>query len=219
MQCFDEVAAMPIVIQRQVRPSLNQVTKNAEILQTQYIDKVAMVFMVIQRQVLRPSLNHVTKHGETLQLQYIDKVAAMPVVTQRQVPRIQTVLKSVKVLPAQFVGTKVMLPVIMLIMRQISRRRSRLFPRNASGVHLRTSQCLTQVATPLRYHRPMASQEHWLGCPAGRFGASGRSCNTRALAIACAGLTQRRHVGDALIPRPEQDVKRLFTSMGTTWFS
>ena len=31
-----------IVMQRQVRrPSINQVTKNAEILQTQYIDKVA----------------------------------------------------------------------------------------------------------------------------------------------------------------------------------
>ena len=39
MQCFDEVAAMPIVI--------HQVTKNAEILPTQYIDKVATVFMVI----------------------------------------------------------------------------------------------------------------------------------------------------------------------------
>ena len=45
---------MHIVIQRQVRPSLNQVTKRVETLQTQYTDKVAAIPVVTQRQVPRP---------------------------------------------------------------------------------------------------------------------------------------------------------------------
>ena len=55
-------------------------------------------------------------------------------------------------------------------------------PRSESGVFLWTCQCLTQMAMPLRCRRPMASQERWLGCPAGRLGASSRSCNIRAMA-------------------------------------
>ena len=58
-------------------------TKNAEILQTQYIDKVAATPIVMQRQVRRPSLNQVTKNAEILQTQYIDKViVVMRVVMQ-----------------------------------------------------------------------------------------------------------------------------------------
>ena len=65
-----------------VEALLNQATKHVEILQTQYIDEVAAVLIVIQRQV-RPSLNQVTKNAEILQTQYIDKVATVFMVIQR----------------------------------------------------------------------------------------------------------------------------------------
>ena len=47
--------------------------------------------------------------------QYIDKIVDMPVVVQRMVLRIPTSWKTVEVPPAQFVGTVVVVPVIMQI--------------------------------------------------------------------------------------------------------
>ena len=128
--CIDTDVDTPAVMQRQVpqiqtlsttvEALLNQTTKHVEVLQTQYIDKVATVPIVIQRRVPRPSLNQATKPVKIPQLQHIDEVAAMPVVTQRQVPRIQTVLETVKVPPAQFVGTVVNVPVIIQIMTLVA---------------------------------------------------------------------------------------------------
>ena len=74
---------MTIAIRR-LPLSLNQVTKYAEPLQ--YIDKVAKVPIVIQRQVAGTSLNQATKHVEISQTQHTDKVAAVLTMTQRQVP-------------------------------------------------------------------------------------------------------------------------------------
>ena len=93
---------------------------------TQYIDNVATVFMVIQRQVLRPSLIQVTKNAEFLQTQCIDKVVVeMPVVMQRKVPQIRTVLKTVEIPRAKFVGRVVEAPVIMQMCQcRLSRSRS-----------------------------------------------------------------------------------------------
>ena len=69
--------------------------------------------------VPNPSINQVTKHADIPQKQYIDIAAAVPIVIQRQVPRIQTVSKTVKVPPAQFVGTVVNVHVIkQLVPRQ-----------------------------------------------------------------------------------------------------
>ena len=68
-----------------------------------FIDKVlAVVPVVMQRQVLLPSLNQVTKHVEFPQTQYTGKVVAVPVVIQRQVPQTHGVLKTVQVSTAQF---------------------------------------------------------------------------------------------------------------------
>ena len=87
------------MIQRHVpRPSLNQATKHVEISQTQYIDKVAAVPTVTQRQV--PA----TKHAEISQTQYINKFVAVLIVIQRQGPQFQTVLKTVEAPPWQFIG-------------------------------------------------------------------------------------------------------------------
>ena len=77
-----------------------------------------------------PSIKQGTKHAYFPQ--YIDKIVDMLVVMQRMVPRIQTSWKTVEV-PAQFVGTVVVVSVIMLITqtRRNSTWSSRLSHRKA----------------------------------------------------------------------------------------
>ena len=58
-----------------------------------------------------------TKHAEIPQTLYIDK--AVDVGMQRQVPQVQTVLKPVEVLPTQFVGTVMSVPVITQVITQV----------------------------------------------------------------------------------------------------
>ena len=114
----------------QVQFLINQVTKHAEISQTQYCDKVIAVPIMIQRHFPQLQtvpktgeapqtqflINQVTTHAEISQTQFCDKVtAAMPVVIQRQVPRTQTCLKTVKVLPVPSIGRVANVPVIMQI--------------------------------------------------------------------------------------------------------
>ena len=137
---IDKVAVMPVVMQRQApRPSINQATKHVEVPQTSFIDKVAVMPVVMQRQAPRPSINQVTKYAEIPQL-YVDKVVDTPVVMQRQVPQVQTapineVTKHAVVMQrqvpriqtswkivAQFVGTFVNVPVIMVIMPLVARK-------------------------------------------------------------------------------------------------
>ena len=74
------------------RPSINQVTKHAEIPQIPYIDKVVDMPVVMQCQVPRIQtvlkimevpINQATKHAEFPQTLYIDKVVELPVVLQR----------------------------------------------------------------------------------------------------------------------------------------
>merc|ERR1711916_268845 len=78
----------------------NQVTKQVEIPQIQYIDKVVDVPVVMQRQL--PTIQKVQKTVEVPQIQYIDKIVDVPVVMQRQVPTIQTVQKTVEVPQVQY---------------------------------------------------------------------------------------------------------------------
>ena len=98
----------------------NQATKHVEIPQTQYVDKVAAMLVVMQRQVPRPSFNQETKHVEIPQSQYSDKDVDTPVVMQRQVPRIQTAnkpsinqaTKHAEIPQSQYIDT-VVLPEVM----------------------------------------------------------------------------------------------------------
>ena len=84
--------------------SINQVTKHADIPQTQ-IDKVGVDMpVVMQRKVPQiqfmlntgevPSINQVIKHVKLPQTRNVDKVVDVPAVTQRLVPHIQIVLKT-----------------------------------------------------------------------------------------------------------------------------
>ena len=114
--------------------TVEKVTKHAEFSQTQHIDKVVDVLVVMQRKVPRIQtglktvevpINQVAEHAESPQTLYIDKVVVeMLVVMRRKVIQIQSVLKTVESPPAQFVGRVVEAPVIMQ-MRQcrLSRRR------------------------------------------------------------------------------------------------
>ena len=137
------------------KPSINQVTKHAEIPQNLNVDTVVDMPVVMQRQVPRirtvlktvedhnrPSINQVTKHAEIPQIYYIENVVVdMPVVMQRQVPQIQTVLKTV-VPPAQF-GGRVVEALAIMQMRHCrsSRRRTRSKCASRSLHRLPLRQC------------------------------------------------------------------------------
>ena len=80
---------MTIAIRRQVLLSLNQVTKYAELLLTQYIDKVAKVPIVMQQQV--PQFQTVLKTVEAPLAQFIGKVEhacdqAEEIIHQKRIP-------------------------------------------------------------------------------------------------------------------------------------
>ena len=71
---------------------ISQVTKHAEISQTQYFDHAAAVPVVTQRQV--PRLQTFSKTAKVPPAQFIGRAVDVPVVRQRQGPQFQAVPKS-----------------------------------------------------------------------------------------------------------------------------
>ena len=114
--CDKVIAAMPVVIQRQV-PRTQTCLKTVKVLPVQSIGTVANVPVIMQITKWPETMfNKVTKHVETPQIYFCDQGVGVPLAIQRQVPRIQTVLKTVKFPTAQSVGRVVDVPVIMTIM-------------------------------------------------------------------------------------------------------
>ena len=162
-------------------PSINQVTKQAERLQTHDVDVVDLP-VVLSRQV--PRIQTAVKTAEASPKQFVgrvvelpvilraefpqtpcvDTIVDVPVVRQRQAPQGQAAPYTVVVLLGKFVERMVGVPVI----AQARRRWSRPFPRSGPGASLKNSSQAceddrTQVTMLLRCHSPMVSQARWLG--------------------------------------------------------
>ena len=111
-----------------------------------------------------PSINQVTQHVEFPQTLYIDKVVVeMPVVMQRKVPQNRTVLKTVEIPPAKFVGSVVEAPVIMQ-MRQCRLSRSRSASRRVYTNRPSINQVTKHVEIP-RGRRPTQFVDRVMDAP------------------------------------------------------